>query len=167
VQEDEWHLQISNETSTDVIRMDACLDTPLATTGIDPEQCAFIILAASATSNNTRGPQSTRTSAPETPPTYSGMGLLLVTHSAWFASQEQLYEEYKNAIAGVKPSKEQRWRLDDFGKIMLQQSERVVEMKENISSVYRRIGALQFRDLDEQAFNFLTNDQQQKDIWLE
>jgi uncharacterized protein YheU (UPF0270 family) len=167
VQEEECHLQVSNETSSDVIRMDAYPDTPLATTGIDPEQCAFIILAASATSNNTRGPQSTRPSSPKISQTYSGMGLLLLTHSAWFASQEKLHHEYKSALAGVKPSQEQEWRLDAFGKLMLQQSERVVQMKGNIASVYRRVGALQFRDLDEQAFNFLTNDQQQKDIWLE
>ncbi|RMZ72069.1 arginase [Pyrenophora seminiperda CCB06] len=167
VQEDKYHLQVSNGTSSDAIEMHAFPDTPLATTGIDPEKCAFLILAASATSHNTSSPQLTRPSSPEAYQTYSGIGLLLITHSAWFADQEQLYHEYKSAQAGVKPSREQEWRLNAFSKLMLQQSERVMKMKGQIASVYRRVGALQFRDLDEQAFNALTNEQLRKNIWLE
>ena len=95
------------------------------------------------------------------------MGLLLVPHSTWFTAQERLYQEYKSALAGVEPSREQQWRLDAFEKLMLQQSERVMKMGGKIESMYRRVGALQFRDMNERAFNEMTNDQHREDIWLE
>ena len=105
VQEDKYHLQVPNETSSDAIRMDAFPDTPLATTDNDLQQYAFIILAASPTLQRALGPQSTWPSSSEASQTYSGIGLLLVTHSAWFSYQEQLYHEYKSSIAGAKPSR--------------------------------------------------------------
>lgn len=70
-------------------------------------------------------------------------------------------------MAGAKPSRKQEWRLNAFERLMLQQSERVMKMGEHIASVYRRIGALQFRDLDEKDFNFLTDGEQRRNIWLE
>jgi len=159
VQEDEYRLQFSSETSSNAVELNAFLDTLLATGGIHREYCAFIILAASATPNTANIPQARQT--------YSGVGLLLIRHSFWIAGQEWLYQNYKNALAGVEPSREQRWRLDAFEKLMLQQSERVMKMGGKIESVYRRIGSLQFRDLDEQTLSSLTNDRHREDIWLE
>jgi hypothetical protein len=155
------------EASSGPIEMDAFPDAPLSTTAIDPQQCAFMILAASVTSNNTSGLRLGLSSSSETCQTYSGIGLLLITHSAWFSNQEKLHHEYKSALSGLKPSREQEWRLDAFSTLMSQQSERTMNVKGNVASVYRRIGSFQFRDLDEQAFNSMTNDQQRKDIWLE
>lgn len=167
MEEDEYRLQVLHRTPGGPIEIDAFLDTPLATTVIDPQQCAFIILAASVTSTNPSGLQLGPPSSSEACQTYSGIGLLLITHSAWFANQEQLHHEYKSALSGLKPSREQEWRLDAFSKLMSQQSERIMKMKGNIASVYRRIGALQFRDIDEQAFKSLTNDQNLENIWLD
>ncbi|CAN9128056.1 unnamed protein product [Alternaria alternata] len=167
VEEDVYRLRVLGEASSGSIEMDAFPDAPLSTTAIDPQQCAFMILAASVTSNNTSGLRLGLPSPSEACQTYSGIGLLLITHSAWFANQEQLHHEYKSALSGLKPSREQEWRLDAFSKLMSQQSERIMKMKGNIASVYRRIGALQFRDLDEQAFRSLTNDQNLENIWLE
>ncbi|KAI4711003.1 hypothetical protein J4E89_004593 [Alternaria sp. Ai002NY15] len=178
VKEDEYRLQFSGETSSDAIELDAFLDTPLVTTCaawsnfpndkcIDTEQCAFIILAASATPNTPHTPRLPQPPSPEAHQTYSGVGLLLIPHSTWFAEQEQLYRDYKRALAGAEPSREQQWRLDAFAKLMLQQSERVMKMRGEIRSVYRRVGALQFRDLDERAFSSLTDDRYREDIWLE
>ena len=158
-QEDQYRLHFSSEIRTDTVEVDVFLDTPRATTCIDPEHCAFVILAASATPNTTDTPQARQT--------YSGVGLLLVPHSTWFAEQERLYQEYKSALAGVEPSREQQWRLDAFEKLMLQQSERVMKMGGKIESMYRRVGALQFRDMDEQTFSSLTDDGHRGDIWLE
>ena len=159
VKQDQYRLQCLSETSNHAIELDAFLDTPLATTRIDREHCAFIILTASATPNTTNTPQARQT--------YSGVGLLLIPHSVWFAKQERLYQEYKSALARVKPSQEQIWHLDAFEKLMLQQSERVMKMSGKIRSVYRRVGALQFRDMDEQTFSSLTDDGHRGDIWLE
>ena len=159
VKQDQYRLQCLSETSNHAIELDAFLDTPLATTCIDPEYCAFIILAASATPNTANTPQARQT--------YSGVGLLLVPQSTWFAEQEKLYQEYKSALAGVEPSREQQWRLDAFEKLMLQQSERIMKMGGKIGSAYRRIGSLQFRSMDERAFNEMTNDQHREDVWLE
>jgi len=158
-QEDQYRLHFSSEIRTDTVEVDVFLDTPRATTCIDPEHCAFVILAASATPNTTDTPQARQT--------YSGVGLLLVPHSTWFAEQERLYQEYKSALAGVEPSREQQWRLDAFEKLMLQQSERIMKMGGKIGSAYRRIGSLQFRSMDERAFNEMTNDQHREDVWLE
>ncbi|KAI4656941.1 uncharacterized protein J4E78_006832 [Alternaria triticimaculans] len=159
VQEDQYRLQCLNVSFSDAIKLDVFPDTPVACTGINRVYCTFIILAASATPNPTNTPQA--------PQTYSGVGLLLIPHSAWFTEQEKLYHEYKSAIAGVELSQAQRWRLDAFEKLTLQQSERVMKMGGKIESVYRRIGSLQFRDLDERAFNEMTNDRDREDIWLE
>ncbi|CAN9348102.1 unnamed protein product [Alternaria sp. RS040] len=167
VEEDVYRLQVLGEASSDPIEMDAFPDAPLSTTAIDPQQCASMILAASVTSKNTSGLQLGLPSSSEACQTYSGIGLLLITHSAWFSNQEELHHEYKSALSGLKPSREQEWRLDAFAKLMSQQSERIMNMKGNIASVYRRIGALQFRDIDEQAFKSLTNDQNLDNIWLE
>jgi len=159
VQEDQYRLQCLNVSFSDAIKLDVFLDTPLARTGINRVYCTFIILAAYATPNPTNTPQARQT--------YSGVGLLLIPYSAWSTEQEKLYHEYKSAIAGVELSQEQGWRLDAFEKLMLQQSERVMKMGGKIESVYRRIGSLQFRDLDERAFNEMTNDRDREDIWLE
>lgn len=167
VEEDVYRLRVLGEASSGSIEMDAFPDAPLSTTAIDPQQCAFMILAASVTSNNTSGLRLGLPSSSETCQTYSGIGLLLITHSAWFSKQEILHHEYKSALSGLKPSREQEWRLDAFSKLMSQQSERIMNMKGNIASVYRRIGALQFRDIDEQVFKSLTNDQNLENIWLE
>ncbi|CAN9377162.1 unnamed protein product [Alternaria alternata] len=167
VEEDVYRLQVLGKTSSGAIEMDAFPDAPLSTTAINPQQCAFMILAASVTSNNTSGLRLGLPSSSETCQTYSGIGLLLITHSAWFSKQEILHHEYKSALSGLKPSREQEWRLDAFSKLMSQQSERIMNMKGNIASVYRRIGALQFRDIDEQVFKSLTNDQNLENIWLE
>ncbi|CAN9336143.1 unnamed protein product [Alternaria alternata] len=167
VEEDVYRLQVLGKAFSGPIEMDAFPDAPLSTTAIDPQQCAFMILAASVTSNNTSGLQLGIPSSSETCQTYSGIGLLLIAHSAWFSNQEKLHHEYKSALSGLKPSREQEWRLDAFSKLMSQQSERIMNMKGNIASVYRRIGALQFRDIDEQAFKSLTNDQNLENIWLE
>ncbi|KAI4950160.1 hypothetical protein J4E91_004816 [Alternaria rosae] len=167
VQEDQYRLQCLSGTSSDAIELDAFLDTPLPTTAVEQEHYAFIILAASATPNTTNRPHLPRPSSPKARQTYSGIGLLLITHSTWLAKQEKLYHEYKSALAGAEPSREQRWRLDAFEKLMLQQSERVMKMEGKIESVYRRVGALQFRDLEERAFSSMTDNRQRKDIWLE
>jgi hypothetical protein len=167
VEEDVYRLQVLGKTSSGAIEMDAFPDAPLSTTAINPQQCAFMILAASVTSNNTSGLRLGLPSSSETCQTYSGIGLLLITHSAWFSKQEILHHEYKSALSGLKPSREQEWRLDAFSKLMSQQSERIMNMKGNTASVYRRIGALQFRDIDEQVFKSLTNDQNLENIWLE
>ncbi|KAI4643078.1 hypothetical protein J4E93_007147 [Alternaria ventricosa] len=167
VKEDEYRLHCFRRSSSDANGLDVFLDTPLATTHFYPGWCAVIILAASPTPNTTHAPHSPQPPLPQAPQTYSGVGLLLMKHSTWFAEQERLYQEYKSALAGVEPSREQRWRLDAFEKLMLQQSERVMKMGENIESVYRRIGALQFRDMDERAFNEMTDDRIREDIWLE
>ncbi|KAI4660778.1 uncharacterized protein J4E79_005346 [Alternaria viburni] len=159
VPEDQHRLRFWSEICTETVELDVFLDTPLATSGIDPEHCAFIILAASATPNIANTPQARQT--------YSGVGLLLIKHSFWIARQRWLYQDYKSALAGVEPSREQRWRLDAFEKLMLQQSERIMEMGGMIESVYRRMGALHFRDMDERAFNSLTNNRHREDIWLE
>jgi hypothetical protein len=167
VQENVYHLQVSNGTSSDAIKMDAFPDIPLETTAFDPEQCAFIILAASATSHNSLGLQSTRPSPPEAIQTYSGIGLLLTAHSAWFTHQEQLYRDFKCELANVEPSREQKWGLDAFERLLLKQQEKKTNTNEGTETVYRRIGALHFRDMDEQTFKSLTNDQGVRDIWLE
>lgn len=167
VEEDVYRLQVLGEASSGPIEMDAFPDAPLSTTAIDTQQCAFMILAASVTSKNTSGLQLGLPSSSEACQTYSGIGLLLIMYSDWFSNQKKLHHEYKSALSGLKPSREQEWRLDAFSKLMSQQSERIMNMKGNISSVYRRIGALQFRDIDEQAFRSLTNDQNLVNIWLE
>jgi len=167
VQEDQYRLHFSSGTSSDAIELDAFPDAPLAGTSIDRVYCRFIILAASATPNTTNTLHPPQPSSTQARQTYSGVGLLLFTHSTWFTAQEQLYQEYKSALAGVEPSREQQWRLDAFEKLMLQQSERVMKMRVKIGSVYRRVGALQFRDVDERAFSYLTDDRYQEDIWLE
>ena len=167
VQEDQYRLLFSNETSSDAIELDVFLDTPLATTSSYPEYYRFIILAASTTPNATNNTHPPRPSSPQARQTYSGVGLLLIPHPTWFAEQERLYQEYKSALAGVEPSREQRWRLDAFEKLMLQQSERVMKMGGKIESVYRRVGALQFRDMDGRAFNEMTDARHREDIWLE
>jgi len=159
VREDQYRLQCLNVSFSDAIKLDVFPDTPVASTGINRVYCTFIVLAASATPN----PTNTR----QAPQTYSGVGLLLIPHSAWFTEQEKLYHEYKSAIAGVELSQEQRWRLDAFEKLTLQQSERVMKMGGKIENVYRRIGSLQFHDLDEQTFSILTSDRHSEDIWLE
>ncbi|KAI4686108.1 uncharacterized protein J4E88_003945 [Alternaria novae-zelandiae] len=166
-QEDQYRLHFPSKISTDTVEVDAFLDTPLATTCIDPEHCAFIILAASATPNPTNTPHLPQPSSPKARQTYSGVGLLLIKHTSWISGQERLYQEYKSALAGVEPSREQRWRLDAFEKLMLQQSERIMKMGGKIGSVYRRMGALQFRDMDERAFNEMTDARHREDIWLE
>ena len=166
VREDQYRLHFSSETSNDTTEIDVFLDTP-AITGIDREHCVFIILAASATPNTTNIPDLPQTSSLQARRTYSGVGLLLISHFAWFTEQEKLYQRYKSTLAGVEPSREQRWRLDAFEKLMLQQSERVMKMGGKIESVYRRVGTLRFRDLDERTFNSLTNNQHRDDIWLE
>jgi len=167
VQEDQYRLQCLSKISSHAIELDAFLDTPLANTRIDPEHCAFIILASSATPNTTHSPHLPQPSSLQARQTFSGVGLLLIKHSTWFTAQEELYQDYKSALAGVEPSWEQQWRLDAFEKLMLQQSERVMKMGGKIRSVYRRVGALQFRDMDERVFNSLTDDQHQEDVWLE
>ncbi|KAI4607033.1 hypothetical protein J4E83_009788 [Alternaria metachromatica] len=167
VQEDQYRLQFSSETSCDIIELDVFLDTPLATTRIDRDHCAFIILAASAPPNTTDTPHSPQSSSLQARQTYSGVGLLLIPRRTWFADQERLYRDYKSALAGAEPSREQQWRLDAFEKLVLQPPERVMKMEGNIGSVYRRMGALQFRDMDERAFNEMTDARHREDIWLE
>jgi hypothetical protein len=167
VQDNVHRLRVAINDFSDTIEMESFPDAPLATTGIDPEQCVFIILAASAISHNVRGLHLTKPSPLEPAQTYTGIGLLLTTHSAWFAHQEHLYGEYKSKLAGLEPSRAQKWRLDSFEKLMLEQQKKTVKTNERVKTVYRRIGALQFRDLDEQAFKLLTNGQRLKEIWLE
>jgi hypothetical protein len=167
VQENVYRLQVSCEGSGATIEMDAFPDTPLATIILDPEQCTFIVLTASVVSHDTRAPQSTQYAPPKALQTYSGIVLLLTTHSAWFARQKQLYHEYKSTLASVEPSRGQQWRLNAFETLMLQQQKKTMKTDGETETIYQTVGALQFRDLNEQAYRSLTSSQRLRNIWLE
>jgi hypothetical protein len=138
---------------------DAFLDESLESTNINPNRCTFVILAATV-STITQPPQSHIPDATTVHKTHSGIGLVLISRAHWYEHQEQQFDAFRKRVGSGKLPRETQWRLEAFEKLMLQRP------KTKDREVYRRVGVIHFRDVDDETFEWLTSKRKAM-FWLE
>ncbi len=145
---------IANEQ---LVNLDAFPDEPLVSTDAGPYPCAFVILAASVSNSI----QSLSTPANTlSKKTFSGIGLLLTKLSLWYEYQEEQFDTFREAVGNGDLSGPTKWRMTAFEQLLLQRP------KAEDGSVYCRIGAFHFRDVDEGTYNWLQRGQPRK-FWIQ
>ena len=133
--------------------------------------CKFLLLAASQDLNDYDFDASD--TEDEVSTTYFGIGLILIERDHWYDLQEDKLSEVQEQHDQIAVKKDHLFCLQHpcADRKELESLRRLKQLRHDVDSAhseprFRRLGAVQFHDLDQESYNLLRKGEQTK-MWLE